>query len=374
MTASTSQRTPNDFAADLYGKLRGSPGNLLFCPCSVNVALGMALAGARGKTFEHLCHLLGAGDDWRRTYANLAAAVNGRPGESRAYKLLTANRLLSHAGFAVRADYEAALRGVFGGEITQADFLADPDAVAAEVNGWVSGKTNGKITDLINPDFLRGGCRLVLLNATYLLAEWADLFPKRSTREDAFTLADGVTVPAPLMFRKGRYRYGETEAAQHLEIPYKGRELSMLVSLPRKYDGLPALEQTWLGRTAEKVSSRLEVQEVEVFLPRFKIKTPLLKLKDPLCAMGAGLAFSDAADFSGMGEGRLAISDVLHKAYIEVDEEKTEAAAATAVGVTLSCALPPATIFRADRPFRFDIRDNKTGLILFSGRVSDPRR
>jgi serpin B len=373
MMATATVRKPNDFAVDLHGKLSAAKGNLFFSPYSVNVALGMALSGARGETRRQLARVLGVGEDWRQTYADLIAEVNGRPGEERPHKLLTANRLLSHTGYAVHEDYKAALRDVFGSEITQADFLADPVGVVAEVNAWVGGKTNGKITGLISRGDLDADTRLILLNAIYLLAAWADPFPRRNTRVDAFTLADGSEVTVPLMSRTGRYRYHEADGAQYLELPYKGHDLSMLIALPRRHDGLPALEASWGRPACEAVTSRLEDEEVEVFLPRFRIETPVLRLRQPLCEMGADLAFSGAADFSGIGEERLTISEVLHKAYIEVDEEKTEAAAATAVVMTLAAMLPSSPkVFRADRPFRFDIRSRRSGAILFSGRVGDP--
>jgi serpin B len=375
MTTTAKVRNLNDFAADLYGKLRGRPGNLFFSPCSVNLALGMALAGARGETYSELAVVVSAGEDWRRTYTGLAAEVNGGPGDEGSGRLLTANRLLSHCGYAVRGDYQASLREVFGAEITQADFFADPDGVVAEVNSWVAGKTNGKLTNLLSRADLKADTRLILLNAIYLLAAWAEPFPRENTRQGDFTLADGSKVQVSLMSRKGRCSYYVAGGVQHLELPYQGRELSMVLSLPRKYDGLPGLEASWDRPTSEAVTARLEETEVEVFLPRFKIATPVLRLKVPLCALGAGRAFSDAADFSEIGREPLAISEVLHKAFIEVDEEKTEAAATTAVVMRSLCAMPASrlTIFRADRPFRFDIRSRKTGTILFSGRVADPR-
>ena len=375
MTATTSPRTVNDFATELHGKLRTEPGNLFFSPFSVNVALGMALAGARGETRRQLARVLGAEEDVRRTYTDLLASMNGRPGEERPFKLLTANRLLSHTGYAVKEDYKAVLRDVFQSEITQADFLANPAAIVTDVNSWVSARTKGKLTNLISRSDLTPGTRLILLNAVYLLAEWAGPFPKQNTHQADFTRADGSRVEVPLMFRKGHARYHETSEAQYLELPYKGHQLSMLISLPRK-QSLSALEESWDRPACEEVVSRLADETVEIFLPRFKIETPVLRLANQLRSLGADLAFSSAADFTGIGSEPLAISEVLHKAFIEVDEEKTEAAAATAVVMTMAAALPVSRpkVFRADRPFRFDILDNSTGTILFSGRVADPRR
>jgi serpin B len=372
MTTTAVARTPNDFAADLYGRLAARPGNLLFSPYSVNIALGMALAGARGETREQLAQVLGAGEDWRQTYAGLIAEAGGE----RPYRVTTANRLLAHTGYVVREDYQAVLREVFGGEITRADFLADPDGVVADVNRWVSQKTNGKITGLIGRHDVSPATRLILLNAVHLLAEWADPFPRANTRDDTFTLAGGTQARVPLMSRTGGFRFAETEEAQYLEIPYKGNGLAMLLCLPRTRDGLPGLEAGWDRKAHDAVVSALGEEEVEVFLPRFRVATAVIRLKGPLCEMGAGVAFGvgDEADFSGIGEEPLTISEVLHKAFIEVDEEKTEAAAATAVVFTIAISMPsPPKVFRADRPFRFDIRNNQTGAILFSGRVADPR-
>jgi serpin B len=368
MTAATSTRTVNDFATRLYEQLCPRPGNLFFSPYSINVALGMALAAAKGETRRQLAAVLGVEEDVRRSYPALIESVNGKPGEERPFKLMTANRLLSHCGYEVEPEYQNLLRDVFGSEITQADFRADPEAVVKEVNGWVSARTNARITGLIGRSDLTPDTRLILLNAVYLLAEWQFPFAKKDTHPTDFTLPDGVKVRVPMMFRKGHARYGETSRAQHLELTYKGNRLSLLISLPRDGD-LAALEKAWDRRP------HLDHEEVMIFLPRFKIETPVLRLGGPLCSMGASLAFSDAADFSGIGAERLAISEVLHKAYIEVDEEKTEAAAATAVVMCMAAALPATQpkVFRADRPFRFDLLDNRTGTILFSGRVADPR-
>jgi serpin B len=375
MTARPSTRTINDFATELYGKLRSEPGNLFFSPSSVNVALGMALAGAKGEPRRQLAHVLGAGEDVRLTYARLIEEVNGRSGEERPFKLLTANRLLSQIGFEVHQEYQNLLREVFASEFSQADFRANPDAVVSDVNGWVSDKTNGKIKGLIGRSDITPDTRLILLNAVYLLAEWESPFSKKDTHPADFSLAGGARVQVPLMFRKGHARYYETSRAQHLELLYKGGRLSMLLSLPHDQD-LSTLEESWDRAAYEEVVSHLDSEEVMIYLPRFKIETPIMRLKEALCSLDAGVAFSGAADFSGIASEPLAISEVLHKAFIEVDEEKTEAAAATAVMMRLSAALPatPPKVFRADRPFRFDIRDNVTGTILFSGRVADPRK
>ena len=161
---------------------------------------------------------------------------------------------------------------------TQADFLADREGVVADVNRWVSQKTNGKITDLISRDDLSPDTRLILLNAVHLLAEWADPFPRANTREDTFTLADGTQVRVPLMSCTGGYRYAETADAQYLEIPYKGNALSMLVCLPRTRDGLPGLEASWNRKAHDAVIAGLAEEKVEVFLPRFRVATPVMRL------------------------------------------------------------------------------------------------
>ena len=247
------------------------------------------------------------------------------------------------------------------------------------INQWVEQQTEDKIKDLLQPGVVSSGTRLVLTNAIYFKADWNAQFKKADTKEEEFHLAAGETVRAPLMHREGRFNYFNGGTFQVLEIPYTGAELSMIVFLPNEAGGLSALEQTltpsklrqWLGQLHS-------VPKVILTLPRFKM-TEQFELGKALGALGMREAFvRGAADFSGMdGKRDLYVSAAIHKAYVDVDEQGTEAAAATATTMrALSMPMAPEKpiVFRADHPFVFVIRDNRSGGILFMGRVSDPAK
>ena len=233
------------------------------------------------------------------------------------------------------------------------------------------------LEELVKRDFLSDDTRLVLTNAIYFKGRWENVFEESDTRDEDWYGPNG-TGKVPMMHRRGGYLYHDGGSFQALDLPYQGRQLSMLVVLPRKQDGLASLERQWAGGTAyRQVTDGLGHEEaVLVWLPRFTLETEF-RLKPVLCGLHAELAFSDEADFGGIGEEPLKISEVVHKAFVEVNEEGTEAAAATAVGMVLCAGVagpPPTPIrFRADHPFLFFIRDRRTNAVLFSGRVLDPR-
>jgi len=216
----------------------------------------------------------------------------------------------------------------------------------------------------------------VLTNAIYFKGDWQDPFKKEATKDLPFTTTGGKTVDAPLMFRVGRYQYGESDSFQALDMPYAGKRISMTVILPRKPDGLPAVEkELTAAKLAETIKGLRPAEEVHVHLPRFKVEKDFL-LNKPLKALGMKAAF-EGADFSGMHTGgeQLDISAVLHKAFVDVNEEGTEAAAATGVVIKATAAPPPPkpVYFKADHPFLFLIRDHKTGSVLFLGRLENPK-
>jgi serpin B len=241
------------------------------------------------------------------------------------------------------------------------------------INTWISDKTRARIKSLIDRSLINDDTRLILTNAIYFKGRWEKALEKAMTRDEDWH--GPTTCKVPMMHQQGGYLYYESGDFQALDLPYKGQQLSMLVVLPRKKDGLTALERQWAtGDAYRQVTDGLDHEGmVLVSLPRLKMETAF-KLKPILCGLHAELAFSDEADFSGIGEGPLKISEVVHKAFVEVNEEGTEAAAAT--GVKVSCAgfLPSEKpkVFKADHPFLFFIRDRNTNAVLFSGRVLDP--
>ena len=255
------------------------------------------------------------------------------------------------------------------------NFQTQPDEAVKAINAWVSTKTRARIKELINRDVLNGDTRLILTNAIYFKGRWESVFEKSATRDEDWH--SPKTSNVPMMHQKGGYLYYEGDDFQAVNLPYKGRQLSMLVVLPRKTDGLAALETRWATQqTFRQVTEGFDSESVILSLPRFKIEMEF-KLKPVLCALHADLAFSDDADFSGIADEPLKISEVIHKAFVEVNEEGTEAAAATVVVMALCAGVssrpPEPKVFKADHPFLFFIWDRKTNTLFFSGRVLDPK-
>jgi serpin B len=371
-------RDGNAFAFDLYARLRaGQSGNLFFSPQSISTALAMTYAGARGDTAAQMARTLHFSlpqDQLPVAYAALLKALNPA-GTSPGYRLSIANRLWGQRGEPFLDDFLAVTRRDYGAELGLVDFRANADAARAEINAWVLQQTADKIRDLIPQGVLAHDTRLVLANAIYFRGDWAKQFAKDATTPQPFHVAADRTVTVPLMFAKAPVGFAAPAdtGLKVAELPYKGDDVSMIVLLPDAVDGLAALESKLTLENLSRWTSDLHRQDVLVYLPRFSVESSF-GLTPTLSAMGMPLPFSDGADFSGMnGKRDLLISAVIHKARVDVDEQGTEAAAATGVVVGLTAARPsepPA--FRADHPFVFVIRHKPTGAILFVGRVVNP--
>jgi serpin B len=369
---------PNDFATRLYAKLAGTGAgkNLFFSPFSIRVALAMCAVGARGETRQELIDLIGAPenvDEQNRQYAALLKSIQGE-GE-RPIQLVTANALWGQEGYHINTAFQETIADFYDGALHVVNFQTQPDEAVKAISTWVSTKTRARIKELINRDFINGDTRLILTNAIYFKGRWESVFEKSATRDEDW---HGPTISTvPMMRQNGGYLYYEDGELQAVNLPYKGRQLSMLVVLPRKKDGLPTLETRWATQQIfRQVTEGFDSESVIISLPRFKIEMEF-KLKPVLCAMHADLAFSDDADFSGIADEPLKISEVIHKAFVEVNEEGTEAAAATAVVMALCAGLstrpPEPKVFKADHPFLFFIWDRKTNTVFFSGRVLEPK-
>ena len=373
----------NRFATDIYGKLSESEKgkNLFFSPYSIHTALGMTATGAKGTTRDQMVKVLHLPEDEQRA---LASGDMGRyyAHPRKDYELSVANALWGQKDFPWRAEWLAVQNERFGAGFNEVDFFKDKLGSIARINGWVEEKTRGKIQGLLKPEDVpvSGGAitRLILTNAIYFKGKWADEFTKNATTDQPFHLAAGGSVPAPLMARTGTYGYADLGELQALELPYKGSELSMVVLLPRKADGLPAIEKQLAAVKLSAWMGKLESKRVSVHLPRFK-QEQRFEPRKQLEALGMLAAFDpEVSDFSGMAdlskEAPLFIYKVIHQSFVDVNEEGTEAAAATAVVMaTPASAESPPVEFRADRPFLFLIRDVKHGTILFMGRVMNPK-
>jgi len=367
----------NQFAFDLYAKLRDRPGNLVFSPYSVSTALAMTSVGARGPTAGQMAatlHLPVDGSDLDTGFAAIRDLIGGLKSD-RPYQLSTANALWGQQGLDYRAEFLKRAEAGFGAGLREVDFLHDPQGARRTINAWVEQQTRDKIKELLGPSDVSKDTDLILTNAIYFKGAWAVPFPSASTRDEPF--GDGKTsAPVPTMHRTGDSGYLETEAFQALALPYLGNDLSMVIILPRKVDGLAALEASMSSPRVDEWLGQLGSRKVEIFLPRFRLESSN-ELASTLSDVGMPLAFGKEADFSGIAtDRRLMISAVIHKAFAEVNEEGTEAAAATAVVMRmLSAFKDPArlVVFKADHPFLFLIRDNRSGSTLFLGRIVNPR-
>ena len=369
----------NAFATDLYAKLRtGKPANLFFSPYSISVALAMTDAGAAGETeaqIAQVLHFPGPQTKVSPAFGTLQKLFDAGD-ETLGYQLRVANRLWGQQDFHFLPAFLAVTKADFGADLGQLDFK-QADAARQTINDWIAQQTDDKIQNLLAPGVLDADTRLVLTNAIYFKARWTHEFGKRATTDEAFHVTATEQVVVPTMHQTHRLRYVAAEGVQVLELPYaQDGSLSMLVLLPNKIDGLADLEKRLTSENVQKWSHGLQPRPVKVDLPRFKM-TSQFSLADVLGSLGMPLAFSGKADFSKMSsDERLAISAVIHKAFVDVNEEGTEAAAATAVAMK-ALALPPLpekpVEFRADHPFVLIIRDNRTESILFLGRLVNPR-
>jgi serpin B len=362
------------FAADLYARLRKDKGNLFLSPFSISTALAMTAAGARGQTLAEMRKVLHLPEDPNPAFSQLLAPMHSvPPGLKRAYELSVASALWGQKGLPWKPEFIELTRKFYGAGLSEVDF-AETEAARKVINDWVAAQTREKIKDLIGPGVLDRDTRMVLTNAIYFKSAWFFPFNKGATQTQPFTLADGTKVDAPLMTQTEGFRYAEDESTQVLELPYQMGELSMVVLLPKSADGLAKLEE---GLTADKLAAwekAAKHAEVRVSLPRFRTEREF-SLAPVLKAMGMASAFGRGADFSGMTAAeKLFIAEVLHKAFVDVNEDGTEAAAATAVIMKRASALPrEPKVFRADHPFVYLIRENKTKSVLFLGRLENPK-
>jgi serpin B len=367
----------NVFAVALYGRLRNQSGNLFFSPESISTALAMAYAGARGGTASEMAKTLHFTLPPEKLHPAMGALLSDLNAAHEGYQLSVANALWAQQGYTFLDDFLNLLKTNYGAGLNQVNFKGATEAARLTINQWVEQKTQDKIKDLLQPGALRSDTRLVLTNAIYFKGDWETQFDKAQTKNEDFHLSKAQTTRGPLMHREGRFSYFDGGTFQILEIPYKSKELSMIVFLPKDASGLSALEQSLTGSNLQQWLGQLaSVSKVIVTMPKFKM-TQQFELGSTLSAMGMPQAFSSSADFAGMtGHRDFAISEVIHKAYVDVNEEGTEAAAATAVTMR-ALAMPapqaPPPVFRADHPFVFMIRDNRSASILFMGRMADPR-
>jgi len=368
----------NRFALDLYARLADEEdGNIFFSPFSISSALAITYEGARGTTADEIRAVFHLPNDPAVIREEFAATMAGINNGSSAYTLRTANALWAEQTYPFLPAYISTAERYYSADTTNLDFITKPEQSRITINKWVEEQTEDKIKDLLPEGSIDPLTRLVITNAIYFKGTWVKQFDEEKTTEENFRTGTGTTIRVPMMQRTDKdavYGYAETDALQVLSMPYEtdsGKELSMLVILPRT-DDLTAVELD--AESLSDLQQNLTSRRVMVYFPKFTLETKY-SLPPTLSAMGMPTAFTGAADFSGMdGTTDLFIDDVIHQAFVEVNEEGTEAAAATAVVMKLS-SMPveePIPVFRADHPFIFLIRDDETGNILFMGRVMNP--
>ncbi len=371
-------RSTMAFAADLHRRLADRPGNLFVSPASISTAFAMVHAGASGDTASELAkafHFDGIAD----VGGGFAAVLAEWDAASGGLELDVANRLFGEKTVAFEPSYVDATGRLFGAPLESLSFKTEPDPARQRINTWVAERTHDKIRDLMPPGSVAADTRLVLVNAVYFRGEWLDPFEPAQTSDAPFHGTAGDET-VKMMHRRGYLRHGVAAGAkaQLVEIPYKGGEFALVVALPDDAKGLPALEK---ALSADGLTAWIDAatsKEVDLALPRFTIEpTEALALRAILESMGVRAAFDTGkADFTKIAPAaeQLTISEAYHKAYVKVDENGTEAAAATAVGMRAGAAMPsdPPVQFVVDRPFLFLIRDVRTGAVLFMGRYVDP--
>jgi serine protease inhibitor len=389
----TTQTLPDEaFAADLYRLLAGAAPDLVFSPASVAAALRMALLGAHGKTAAELATALhldagGTPDDASPDQAGsdqagpdqavldraeaglrqLDALVAGAPD---GITFRVANTAWVQTGMPLLPDFTTRLSATPSSTITEADFAAKPEQARKLINAAIEEQTAGKITNLLAPGTLDSLTRLVLANAVYLKAPWADPFPEQATKDAPFHPAPGQSVTVPMMRGRANREYVRGDGYQAVLLPYRASRLAMAVVLP---DGpLDSLGP----RTLRELTDGASTHQVTLSLPRFRVEADT-SLAPVLRDLGVRTAFTADADFSGITAAeRLYIGAAVHKAYVDVDEHGTEAAAATAIGFAAAAMRkpPPPAAMVVDHPFLFAILDAASGLPLFLGQVTNPRR
>ncbi len=370
----------SEFAFDLYQQLKQQEGNLFYSPYSISIALAMTYAGANGETEQQMKETLDfllEQEDLHNAFnwldQQLAQRGEGAEGkDDEGFRLNIANSIWGQEDYEFLEDFLNILAENYGAGLRGLDFVNQPEQSRQIINQWVEEQTEGRIKDLIPKGSIDGLTRLVLTNAIYFNAAWQYQFNDNNTIDMPFHLLDGDTIYVPTMRQTESFNYAEGSGYQAVELPYDGGELSMVIMLPDE-GNFNDFENSLDAKMVKDIIRGMEDQKVSLTIPKFEFESEM-SLAESLSVMGMPVAFSDGADFSGMdGTRSLYIGDVIHKAFVSVDENGTEAAAATAVIMVLSAQpIDPPVNFNIDRPFVFLIRDIATDSILFVGRVLNP--
>ncbi|XP_012326364.2 neuroserpin [Aotus nancymaae] len=370
-----------DLSVNMYNRLRatGEDENILFSPLSIALAMGMMELGAQGSTQKEIRHSMGYdslknGEEFSilKEFSNMVTAKESQ------YVMKIANSLFVQNGFHVNEEFLQMMKKYFNAEVNQVDFSQNV-AVANHINTWVENNTNNLLKDLVSARDFDAATHLALINAVYFKGNWKSQFRPENTRTFSFTKDDESEVQIPMMYQQGEFYYGEfsdgsNEAGgiyQVLEIPYEGDEISMMLVLSRQEVPLATLEPLVKAQLIEEWANSVKKQKVEVYLPRFTVEQEI-DLKDVLKALGITEIFIKDANLTGLSDNKeIFLSKAIHKSFLEVNEEGSEAAAVSGmIAISRMAVLYPQVI--VDHPFFFLIRNRRTGTILFMGRVMHP--
>ena len=363
----------NEFAFDLYRELALKDGNLFFSPTSVSTALAMTWAGTHGETAREMSQTLHLGASRDQVLADYSLLLNSLASSDSTFTLNVANRLWGQKNYPFESRYLAEIKSYFGGGFEACDFQSSAEREITKINQWVAERTEEKILDLMPAGSLNTNSRLVLTNAVYFYGQWKYPFPEKRTQDEVFNTAGGIQVNTPTMKLNKRLPYFADKKLAMVSLPYQGEELEFLIVLPHEPQGLDQVSKSLNTATLQSNISAMTRKEVDVWLPKLNLDQSI-DMKSTLQKMGLKKVFNEnEADFSHMTEKPgLFVSSVVHKSYLMVDEQGTEAAAATGITIGVTSMPAPPTMFVADHPFLFFILQKSSGAILFMGRFEQP--
>ncbi|NHB69421.1 serpin family protein [Perlabentimonas gracilis] len=363
----------NSFALSMYKQFaQADNDNVFFSPISISMALGMTYAGADGETKKQISEVLNFPYNDKNFHAQMGQLQsNLLDKQSEGVDIALANQLWAENSYRFKCRYLRTTQKLYNSPVKRLDFSGNPNASRIEINQWVEELTRDRIKDLLPDGSISSLTKMVLTNAIYFKGQWDKKFEAENTRDDIFTTLEGKQVKTPMMNAKEKFNVYQGDGISLLELPYQGNDFSMLVLLPNEDRSIGEIERGLSVDNLNEYISKLSEKEVQLMFPKFKFDAEY-QLKPVLSDMGMPIAFSNAANLSRMSRSNdLKIDEVFHKAFVEVSEEGTEAAAATAVVIVLKSITMPVEFF-ANRPFIFIIRENKDGNILFMGRVTNP--
>lgn len=349
--------------------------NAFYSPFSLYTAMGMVYQGANGQTANEMAKVLNAPD--QMTLAEVSRQMMNEINQpNMPYVLKSANALWVQNNYPIHPTYQTTLTNNYLAKITNLDFIGNQSGATKTINDYIASETNNKIQNILSDNVITVDTRAILTNAIYFKSDWLSVFDKASTQPTPFNLINGSKITVPMMFQNNYFKYGENTDLQIVSLPYKGEKLAMTIILP-KDNRFTKVENSLFPTTMANWHQLMtETTKVDLYLPKFKMETKY-DLADTFKKMGMPTAFSPMADFSGItSKDNLSISDVIHQAFIEVDETGTEAAAATAIAATATAAVveDPPKQFKTDRPFIFMIEDTTNGNVLFMGKVMNPSK